>query len=995
MPIVFTTDIPEITSLSFDSNAENSLTISWSTELNNGSYRIQIRDEGETSWDSSASGWHEEVVSYTTEEITVTGLEEGQTFEIRARTETEDVAGQWYNDTTIIPPFDIEITNIEDVLEGRPAKVFFTAKNLGEYEATRSIEFLVDGVQRDSTSLTLSSQETTSLALQWADTIPGEYHAEVTSPADRDYERLVVYDDNTLSGISVDWSEISLDSPSVDDSYSPYSARLFPRDGVDKESPLELDVDSISYTQQVSSAKDLSADIPPTSELHGTQYIGGVMDVFVGDELLYSGDIEKINTNQNENEFYTVDVRNPGKKLKDGTVRDTTDNYILRDYAAKIVDKYNSWDDEHFALTETSQESLSGIEKPDNRVRVSTTDGATATYSNVGSDASDIEVIHVKIDTVTSSKSVTVTVNDGSNTYQETLTGRNGGTYGEWIEIRPTGLNSTSYDIQFSLDSETVLYDWISLLGDELTREVEPASSPQKQTKEQVQSANDNTSFNNNSSVPADKSVAVRNGNVEMLQTCFYGVDENELSIPSTNFPYKNTSISYYSSNISETDGTFYEFDSTGQYIEFTFVNEYDWPSGDWEIILRHGYPDDGDGVSEPMQVPGFDVSIDGTTHFSASDGATFSEGINWFKINGNNPLSSGSHTVRLEITSNDSTENDVYRLDALGARDARFNYTDASTTDAGHGLLGPGYYPQISNPSRLEFNSVVLGSNITKGYIEVGGVNDSNGLAELALSFNPNTSFFTTPDATTFEYGNPSTTSTITGRVGLSGYSPNGTRYGKCPKENYEPQEFSSYNLYVDLELLDILYGEDINGNRLKVLTDLIDDSLEFYRWEGNTCRIFSRGSRKTNPNLREESITSSIGITDVFSSCEVIGRNGVTSGVITSENAPNFIDRHKEIRDSDIENEQDAKRKANTFLANHSDIEYTGDISTLPTLAPVGEEVDGSMFNHGQDMYIEKVRYSKRGSDITLGRQTDITDQILKLDRETSSVKKNQTTQ
>jgi len=124
------------------------------------------------------------------------------------------------------------------------------------------------------------------------------------------------------------------------------------------------------------------------------------------------------------------------------------------------------------------------------------------------------------------------------------------------------------------------------------------------------------------------------------------------------------------------------------------------------------------------------------------------------------------------------------------------------------------------------------------------------------------------------------------------------------------------------------------------------------------------------------------------------VYGQNGIYSGVIEADNPPSFVDRNKEIRDADIETELDAQRRAISFLRNNSTIEYEGSIDTMPTFAPVGEMMDGSLFDHGQDMVIETVSYGKDRTSISLGFEQRLSRKIRGLDRDTSSLTRSQTT-
>jgi hypothetical protein len=215
------------------------------------------------------------------------------------------------------------------------------------------------------------------------------------------------------------------------------------------------------------------------------------------------------------------------------------------------------------------------------------------------------------------------------------------------------------------------------------------------------------------------------------------------------------------------------------------------------------------------------------------------------------------------------------------------------------------------------------------------------------------------------------------------------GQRDTDSPRTGFNRQTLSSYSVDFSTNDLEILFDRDLSDNRLALMNSLAEDSSVLFRWSGNTAEIFHRGQESTNVDLHSENITSSVSIEDVYESCEVIGLHNVRSGVITSNEAPEFVDDHKTIRTEDIESETDALNRARRFLNNHGSIKYKGSIKTLPTFAPLGAEVDGSLFNHGQDMIIRGVRYSKRGTTINLGYEKDIATELISLENETQGTK------
>ena len=76
-----------------------------SAVTNAGDIRIQIRETGQSAWDTSAVGYAEQTVSYDTLTTQFTGREDGEEYEVRARTETDDVTGAWTEPVSIITKF--------------------------------------------------------------------------------------------------------------------------------------------------------------------------------------------------------------------------------------------------------------------------------------------------------------------------------------------------------------------------------------------------------------------------------------------------------------------------------------------------------------------------------------------------------------------------------------------------------------------------------------------------------------------------------------------------------------------------------------------------------------------------------------------------------------------------------------------------------------------------------------------------------------------------
>jgi len=78
---------------------------------NNGDVRIQIRETGESAWGSSAEGFSEFIGAFDTLTMEFVGREDGERYEVRARTETASVTGTWTDPVAITTQFPA-VTNL-------------------------------------------------------------------------------------------------------------------------------------------------------------------------------------------------------------------------------------------------------------------------------------------------------------------------------------------------------------------------------------------------------------------------------------------------------------------------------------------------------------------------------------------------------------------------------------------------------------------------------------------------------------------------------------------------------------------------------------------------------------------------------------------------------------------------------------------------------------------------------------------------------------------
>jgi len=762
------------------------------------------------------------------------------------------------------------------------------------------------------------------------------------------------------SVISQDWDDIAIDDGLVNEKYGSYLARLYPREGT-PSSVIESKVDSISYSPEVNAAIPMTLDVEPRPELEGQDFLSGIVDVFVDAEPLFSGEIVRIETNEKTDDFYSVKAKPPGQKLNESTIDITTEDFIVSDFMAKIIDKHNDFHDEHFNLLNTGSENLSNI-TTDRRIRIADNDNASAEYTNVGPEAEGV-LIYSKLKTPDQSSEVTVTVDSSGGTDSTTFSDLTEGTRGTWVSFEPDGL-SGSYDITFDLDSDCILYDWTAVLDPVLLRDVDPVVSETSLQDETIYNVT-NFQEENETEIADNDPIDITENYVRLEQASFTGeVDDGNLIQDSI-----------------WSGGEAQLYPNPGGFFEFSFFVPYPVPIENAVVAFRG---------SNDSTIRG-DIGFDGETIYQDTSPVSGNTGWRFWslenRLNSEPDVIFGAHTISFDVNAGglDSGETGLI-IDLVNFHDSRYYFEDFdfdNTVDENGYLENPKDYPQ--NFIDITLPTVSSGENILSATATV----DESTVGEvsrLGVSVNNGQDYTTFGDTNSVTVEPKSISGSVKPQFRLGPSSPSGRREA-TPSLGYDSQEVTDVEISVDTEDINLIFSTNFSGNRLEVLSNLADKYNNLFRWEGNQAKIFKQGTRKTDVNLRKEDIDSVQDIEDIYASVEVIGLNGVTSGVIEAENAPDYIDKHKEIRDADIETKNDATQRARSFLEENSTIDFEGQISTLPTRAPVGEMIDGSLFSHGQDSIINKVRYSKRSSNIDCTRQKDLRKEILSIDRDVQS--------
>lgn len=124
MPVTFTTTLPDEDQPLLGNGVEDEVAVDReSAPTNYGDVRLQIRETGAASWGSSATGFAEQTIAYDTLTAQFTGREDGEEYEVRARTETEHATGAWTTPVSIVTKFPGASSLTIDALDAASAEL--------------------------------------------------------------------------------------------------------------------------------------------------------------------------------------------------------------------------------------------------------------------------------------------------------------------------------------------------------------------------------------------------------------------------------------------------------------------------------------------------------------------------------------------------------------------------------------------------------------------------------------------------------------------------------------------------------------------------------------------------------------------------------------------------------------------------------------------------------------------------------------------------------
>jgi hypothetical protein len=137
--IQITTDLPDEDQPVLGNGVEDEVAVDRESAVTNyGSVRIQIRETGESSWTTSAVGFAEFIGDHSTLTMEFVGREDGEEYEVRARTETEHRTGAWTEPVSIITQFPGLTTLAASPTD--PTTVSLTWDDLADNESGFTIE---------------------------------------------------------------------------------------------------------------------------------------------------------------------------------------------------------------------------------------------------------------------------------------------------------------------------------------------------------------------------------------------------------------------------------------------------------------------------------------------------------------------------------------------------------------------------------------------------------------------------------------------------------------------------------------------------------------------------------------------------------------------------------------------------------------------------------------------------------------------------------------
>lgn len=817
------------------------------------------------------------------------------------------------------------------------------------------------------------------------DELPGHddasYYVDIDSTSNAETTPAVNYVEIHISGDvdpvlsdevpgEVEWSEHAIDGGEAAVSLDDYECELISVDGEGRR----FEPTDISYAPAVNASKDLKLSVHPYDWLEGTDYLGAQLKVYANGDIIYIGEVKEIDANRIRDD-YTLSTYSYGKRLLGKVIDQANQTGLAADVMAKLVDNASKVHSSYSEKANTADETLSNLVYDngswDSGLKVdpnTTSTSGTAEYAAIGDSAHDLNPLYVKAYTP---DAIDITIDDGQNTHIETIQGFTDNEVGRWYVIEPDGLDDAWYDISFTINGEdSILHTWRAIENRKIKRVVEPPETSDAVTNADLyeySSPRDSSGIEGTADIP-NEVVEIAEG-YRLRQKCTW----NPILADDTN---ATTGIAGNAVDDAVwADNTVTSFQTLRK---MSFRDKFP----EWELHARIGLMTDN-GAGETT----FEVRVGGDTQTYTIDVSNMTAGgdFEWRKIA--EPADNGGWSAELN-ESNEIRWRGTGNGDEVGfcsfvvivgdtaAADLNFAYTFDNTLSAGGHLDSPKRYPS----SYVEFEETPIDGSLT----------DATTTADITYQTDVQDQWgpIQTNDPQTWDTDSIPNSDTIsevidgghthTTRVYLSSA---GQRDTSTPRLGFRSQILSGIDVDGSHNDLARLYERDLDGNILSALNNIADNTTAMFRFEGDVMRIFELGQLRTTEDIRAESINSTASIEGVYESVEVIGLNGVTSGVIKAKETPDYVNDHKEIRDLDITNRRDAVARAQAFLEKQGTVTYKGEVETLPTFAPLGEIMDGSYFSHGQDMVITEVDYGKKSATIKLGFEQNVAQEFIQI--------------
>lgn len=808
-------------------------------------------------------------------------------------------------------------------------------------------------------------------------------------------------DIDTLEG---EWQDLAIDDGDVVLTANEYYAELD-----DGNNVISTRITSISYSPTVNKAKNLKIDVPRTTDLEDNTYLGETLRVYVDGNKLFEGDVVVISTSQTEGDDYTVEAESPGKRLKGDDIDRSVSNEMVYDTITSVIDEFNTLDGNYRNLQGSDSEERQDVKDLGQNVLTSA-DGiqkGAVTYPSLGDDAGEIETIYVKTYTPDSIDSITVDI-IGTETYSYTIDDADKNRYGEWRKIEPAFNNGASYDFKVRISNGARLIDWVVITDHQIKRKTYTPDIKEDSSSDAGVGESDFYKFDTKEELVKNVQnsgdayiVNDEEGNYEIRtrKVASWGIIDYQGD------PYTGSDIpeeeqgSFQLNDEHAIDGQELVLEAGERTPDMASLFSIEDTLVDYEMHIRLRITKN-EGTNAKWR---YSFGINGDTNEEASiDEAIFETPVEWPYSDEHGWLSFPSTGIlEGDLDSVDDfflktlSNSEMYvAIDAVvfTHKGDSLNYTFGDDTDANKELNRPASYAHndlYDTDQYVEFKAQESDKNISSATSTVSFSSTQDPVTDWGVEHSirivPGEGYTSFVDSsTTVSDSFPYAGASHSIRVMMAGVGDS----DETPTDGHLEMKLDSISADNATNDADIVTDEGFSGNRLSVINGLAKDSSALFRFDGNKAKIFEQGLLKTDVDLYKESVTSSRDISETYKSCQVKGKNNVKGNRVTAPNAPSFVDKEKSIIDRSVESQAQATSKARSFLKDHGEIEYKGDISTLPTMAPLGEMMDGSLFAHGKDMVIESVRYGKRSTSISLGFDEDVASQLIENARESKQI-------